>query len=158
MKKFIFIILLAVAVGVKAEQTEVLVVALKNNTTVEFILNESPKIQFSADSLYITSSTLSDTYAYAQVRNIHFDMKDIVGIRDARVPQNIMRILDEGADRHTVAVLSSTDKVTVFNITGHKIAQIKVSGDAADISLREYPSGTYLINIAGKHSFKVFKR
>ena len=57
MKKFIFIILLAVAVGVKAEQTEVLVVALKNNTTVEFILNESPKIQFSADSVYIYGKT-----------------------------------------------------------------------------------------------------
>ena len=70
----------------------------------------------------------------------------------------LTRILYDGADRYTVAGLSSTDKVTVFNITGHKIAQIKVSGDAADISLREYPSGTYLINIAGKHSFKVFKR
>ncbi len=159
MKKLLITALAAImTLGVKAEMTEVLIVALKDNTTVEFILNESPKIKFASEELTITSTTLSGQYAYANVRNLHFESKDITAIKSAKVADNTMRIFYNGANEYTIAGLKATDNVQVFNTSGQKLLNKKAQEGTLNISLQEYNTGTYIINIAGKHSFKVIKK
>ena len=159
MKKFFVIALLAcIAIGIKAEKTKILVVSLKTNTTVEFILSESPTVKFLKDSIKIASTTLSGQYAYDNVRNLHFEEKDLTGIQGTQVSENTLRIIYAGTNKYVIAGLKTNDNVRLFNLSGQVLKTPEAQDGAVTISLQDLATGAYIINVAGKHAVKVTQK
>jgi len=159
MKKIFAIAILAcIAIGIKAEKTKILVVSLRTNMTVEFILSESPTVKFLKDSINIVSTSLSGQYAYDNVRNLHFEEKDLTGIQNTQVSENTLRVIYAGTNTYIIAGLTANDKVRLFNLSGQVIKTPADQDGAVTITLQDLAAGAYIINVAGKHAFKVIKK
>ncbi len=159
MKKFFLIaFILLFSISLKAETTKILVVEMKDNSTVEFVLNENPIVKFLSESITIATSTLNGQYEYDKVRNLHFEEKDLSGIKSTKLSENTLRIIYNGTNSYTVVGLKATDKIMLYNLSGQKLGEKTATEGSATLSLQDQAAGTYIINIAGKHSFKVIKK
>lgn len=159
MKKCLIVLLIAlVQLGAKAATAEALIVKFKDNSSVQFILNESPKIKFVSDSIAISSSTLTGKYAYDGIRNLHFENVEITSVKSTKVEENTLRVIMTARNEYTLNGLNPTDKVLVYSISGQVVSTLKPTNSNVKVSLEGLSSGTYIINAAGKHAFKVVKK
>ena len=152
----LFSLIIGCVMACRAE-TEALVVALKDNSKVEFCLSESPRVKFGTEKIIVSSKTLSGEYSFSTVRSVYFAKIDITSIK--QIEKNTLRIIYDGQSVYTIKGLDKDDDVWVYDLSGRQIMMASSKDkEAVVVSLQDNPEGVYIIKVGGKHSFKVVKR
>ncbi len=152
----LFFLIIGCVIVCRAE-TEALVVALKDYSKVEFCLSESPRVKFDTDKIIVSSKTLSGEYPISTVRSVYFAKIDATSIK--QIEKNTLRIIYDGHSVYTIKGLDRDDEVRVYDMSGRQIVMVSSKNkEAVVVSLQDNSKGVYIINVGGKHSFKVVKR
>ena len=150
--------LLCCIMGCKAETAEALIVSMKDNKKVEFYMPENPRVKFGDSGIVISSKNFTGTYSYDVVRSLYFAKVDgPTSIK--KVGKNTLQIIYDGQSTCVIKGLEKNDIVFVYDISGRKVeCANRVSTGSVSVSLQDCPKGVYLINVEGKHSFKVARK
>lgn len=163
MKRFVNILIvmflmLASSTNLYADdQCDSLLVTMKDGHCYQFVFDNSMKLSFAKDSMYINSQDIS--FGVDSIAKIHFvKTGDPGGTSPIHEVKNTVTTVDISyLSRNTIRItgLDSPQEPRVYSIKG---SQMPFDVDRNDndliIHLQQYPSGTYIIKV-GKHSFKI---
>ena len=137
-----------------------LVVETKSGDTFEIWLYEKPHVQFSNNKFTITCDKEATGYIYDEVRKFYFKYYDPATGIDAPTSEGVIRIVHINQSEVTISGIAETDKIKLYTLDGRLIMAKTARHDdnSLTISLEGLPSGTYILNIGNKQSFKFLRR
>lgn len=113
------------------------------------------------DGSYRREGEIAITVEAADGARISFQNVPATGITtvdDSKATQTVQINMVSGNEIH-LSGLRETDRVAVYALGGQKAdAEIRRSGNEADVNLLSLPRGTYLVSVNGSTTLKVMKR
>lgn len=144
MKKIPIIITLLLAPLTAVPSNTCLRLSLSDGSGETYLLDEQPVLTYPGQNLLINTSKISTEYPREEVKKIDFidDTNSSVEVQDMCTTYSF-------ADN---VVYCEGNEIQVYDISGQKVAT-----GFDQVSLRELPSGIYIINIK-KQTIKLIKR
>lgn len=152
---FLLAVALLVSVSVKAEEGVLL--KLKSGTEVGFVFASQPKIFTGAELVIKTADGTSVSYDYAEVSNISFgevNLTDISDIKD-KSSKVVFRMLD---GKLSVEGLNVNDCVTIYDVGGKTLHQIKQCTNALPLQIPLTEKGVLIIRTSTGVSYKLVNK
>ena len=147
--------LTATAVGMYADQFEILVVKLKNGTETEFFLKDKPQVRFEGTDLKVTSSLGDTSFALADVLRFTYTKREGTGIDEIIDNKKGIGIQDGVL---VISQLEAGTNVSIYSLDGKLLRQSNAQhAGTFRLSLSELPSGIYLVKIDNV-TYKITKR
>ena len=146
---------LLISVSVKAEEGVLL--KLKSGTEVGFVFASQPKIFTGAELVIKTAAGVSVSYDYAEVSNISFgeiNLTDISDVKDAS-SKVVFRLLD---GKLSVEGLKVGESVSVYDVSGKILHQVKQSTNALPLQLPLTEKGVLIIRTSTGVSYKLVNK
>lgn len=139
----------------QSDAKEALVVYMTNSSKYTYILEEKPSVKFSDTKLLIEGPQISDTHDISEVDRFSFEQFSSVSeIRNS--DECRITVTDNSV---TVSGLKPGSLVNAADIQGRIVTSLHADAEGtASISTDNLASGIYIITVAGKHSFKFYKR
>ncbi|MBE6284917.1 MAG: T9SS type A sorting domain-containing protein [Bacteroidales bacterium] len=155
MRRIIFLLLATFVLPIYADSH--LVIELKNSKSHTYSLKEKPVLKFENGEMTVENSDIYASYPITDILKYYFteETTDIPPIGQEAdnvrfIYTNKDYLLVEGADENSY--------LHVYDITGKSCpADITNEGGTIKISLSGLNKGIYLININGKHTFKIYR-
>lgn len=135
-------------------EPQVLVLKFADATTADFLFADTPEITFGDGKIVVTSTSGSTEYDEAQVAEYYFS-ETSTGISGATVGQFSFRYTD---NTHVLVSGTRATQALLYDLSGRLIKSQAVSGGSASIDLSGCAPGTYILNLANDHSFKIIKK
>lgn len=150
--KFILLFLMLFATGASAFAHNILVVAMRDGSSAEFMLSSKPKITFVGDVMKIVASGSSMEFVRSDVKNYHFDSKTTavespVAESNAALEGNML----------VVSGVEDNAAVTVYSSAGVVVKQSTAVDGSCSISLDDLATGLYIVTF-NNNTFKFLKR
>lgn len=163
MKKKLLLFFLAIGAWTGAMSQDVgyiMRVNLVNGTVDEYLVADHPYVSFAKESITVSSSMVTTTYATNDVANYTFAEMDANDIEEVIHEESNVNMIVKYLDGETVEIRGIGNvQVTVYGVDGRKLnADIVRMENGVNVSLSALPSGTYIINIKNSKSVKVLKR
>ena len=161
-RKFLLLVCtLAVATGSKAENVGYAMrVTLVNGKVDTYIVADHPSVVFDYEYTTIQSSSVSAKYATDSIANYTF--ADIAtSIKEVNATETVEDLYVKFVDGVNVHIrgINPNAIVRVYSLNGQlQGPDMEYLPNGVNISLSSLPTGTYIINIDNKKSFKVLKR
>ncbi len=152
---FLLAVALLVSVSVKAEEGVLL--KLKSGTEVGFVFASQPKIFTGTELVIKTADGTSVSYDYAEVGNISFcevNLTDISDIKD-KSSKVVFRMLD---GKLSVEGLKLNETVSVFDVSGKMLHQVKQSTTALPLQIPLTEKGVLIIRTSTGVSYKLINK
>lgn len=160
LKRFVvFSFVLMFSMIALAQEESYVIIHLTNGTKHTYIMRDKVMVEWSSDSLMVSSRSMTTTYSRSLVRKYTFDKIDI--------PDHIDNVGDEasfslnslGDGCYVLQGIKAGTNVYVYSNNGVEVLSRKVSydGEIVDLSLRDYPHGVYLIRIPNIQTIKVVR-
>ena len=138
-------LLLFLALSFSAVAQNSLAVYLNDGTSASFSIEEQPKITFSGEIFNITSANATMDFSRADVKNFKFEERTSTAVETPTTGS--ATVTDDGI---RIDGLSQNSSVALYNIAGKVLQTITATDGSCTISLKELPSGIYLINYNNK--------
>ena len=131
-----------------------------NGQKASFAFAYKPEINVGDDGITISSSnTDSVSYTFADVQRFYFEDDIETGIQDVSSDASVNPVFSYSNGKITVSGLKSTECVSVFSVSGSKIAEAKADNAGyACIGLSGVASGVYVVSTGNGVSFKLLKK
>ena len=144
MRKVVLLLFFTLLSGLIYAQEELaLCLAMRDGSSVSFLLKEKPQVTFVADSLKIVSSASQTKVKRSDVLDIRFKMEVPNSIED--VCEN--GTVEIGSEFIRVENMRPDGVVNVYSVDGRVVVSGKADGNgSAVIGLHSIPSGIYLLN------------
>lgn len=140
-----------------AVEQSLLTIVFHDGNKQSYVLTERPKVTFDATSLFVTGTTVSDTYRIAEVDKFVFDKGNPTDIRD--VASGEVRLTFVDGENVLLEGLQPSAVVRLFDISGKSLASLKATADGkASVSLEGGEAGVYVVSISDGRTFKVMKK
>jgi hypothetical protein len=160
-KPFLFAVaLLCGAFWVAQAQTQATYVTVKYTEQgaikTDFFSMEGGLVQILNNSVmfvFAENPSLNRSYVFDDVNTMNFEQRN-VSILENMNEENF-KVFFDGNILHINAA-QSVGKVSVYSITGARVAEVKSDAHTAQINLSALPKGTYIVQ-AGTHSVKIIK-
>lgn len=132
---------------------------LTDGTTVGFFLSEDPVVYNTGDTIIVRSTKYAVKYALKDVRSITFGTMEATGIQDVTTSPEAdvnFRLSDAGLN---VTGLPDGTRVALYNLSGAKVAESKVAGNGASLTLPSQgrPS-VYIVRTSTGISYKLITK
>lgn len=157
MKRKIFFLvsglLLAMAANVKGSDLYVY-----GTGTDSYPLSSVKKLTFTSNSLTIDKTDGAVTVLFDDLK--FFSMKNFSTLTSrvqTKEKAKVSLYPNPVVDELSVANLQHVSAVTLLDLQGRKLQQLTPAGGEMKMSLSSYPSGVYLLQIAGENSISVEK-
>ena len=151
----LFACALMMSLFVKAEEGVLL--KLKSGAEVGFVFASQPKIITGAELVIKTAAGVSVSYDYAEVSNISFgeiNLTDISDVKDAS-SKVVFRLLD---GKLSVEGLKEGESVSVYNVSGKMLHQVKQSTNDLPLQLPLTETGVLIIRTSTGVSYKLVNK
>ena len=148
------ILLLGLLQGLSASEPTALRLLFADGSDKWFVFDKQPVVTFSDSQLTVTTSDDTFAYTFADIAEFRFGDPDSDGLADrhAITPRIVQ------ADDAVLVYGTDVNGVSLYDLSGRRLAaNVRAHGDAASVSLRALPAGTYIIRI-NHQSIKVTKK
>ena len=139
-----------------ASDTKCLIVTLQNGLERVFELPDKPEITFNNHTLVISVEMKSPTtIEINNVDYITFDIRNSI----PEMGKKTLKMTYLSDNQITIEGLDSNDHVGIYSSNGMKYTNnVSIYDDKAEINISSLPTGTYIINVQNKQSFKIYKK
>ena len=156
MKKLLFllILLLALPIGMLADNQNTLIVKTKDGAQTTFVLQDKPRVTFEGTDLKVVSDKETVAFALADVLRFEYVKKDALGIdEDVVDPTGVSY---QGGVL-VISQLRQGASVAVYALDGKLLRQLTASHSGTyRLNLSELPTGLYLVK-ADNVTYKITK-
>ena len=156
MKKLLFllILLLALPIGMLADNQNTLIVKTKDGAQTTFVLQDKPRVTFEGTDLKVVSDKETVAFALADVLRFEYVKKDALGIdEDVVDPTGVSY---QGGVL-VISQLRQGASVAVYTLDGKLLRQLTASHSGTyRLNLSELPTGLYLVK-ADNVTYKITK-
>ena len=156
MKKLLFllILLLALPIGMLADNQNTLIVKTKDGAQTTFVLQDKPRVTFEGTDLKVVSEKETVAFALADVLRFEYVKKDALGIdEDVVDPTGVSY---QGGVL-VISQLRQGASVAVYALDGKLLRQLTASHSGTyRLNLSELPTGLYLVK-ADNVTYKITK-
>ena len=156
MKKLLFllILLLALPIGMLADNQNTLIVKTKDGAQTTFVLQDKPRVTFEGTDLKVVSEKETVAFALADVLRFEYVKKDALGIdEDVVDPTGVSY---QGGVL-VISQLRQGASVAVYTLDGKLLRQLTASHSGTyRLNLSELPTGLYLVK-ADNVTYKITK-
>lgn len=156
MKKLLFllILLLALPIGMLADNQNTLIVKTKDGAQTAFVLQDKPRVTFEGTDLKVVSDKETVAFALADVLRFEYVKKDALGIdEDVVDPTGVSY---QGGVL-VISQLRQGASVAVYTLDGKLLRQLTASHSGTyRLNLSELPTGLYLVK-ADNVTYKITK-
>ena len=156
MKKLLFLLLLLLAlpIGMLADNQNTLIVKTKDGAQTTFVLQDKPRVTFEGTDLKVVSEKETVAFALADVLRFEYVKKDALGIdEDVVDPTGVSY---QGGVL-VISQLRQGASVAVYALDGKLLRQLTASHSGTyRLNLSELPTGLYLVK-ADNVTYKITK-
>ena len=156
MKKLLFLLLLLLAlpIGMLADNQNTLIVKTKDGAQTTFVLQDKPRVTFEGTDLKVVSEKETVAFALADVLRFEYVKKDALGIdEDVVDPTGVSY---QGGVL-VISQLRQGASVAVYTLDGKLLRQLTASHSGTyRLNLSELPTGLYLVK-ADNVTYKITK-
>ena len=156
MKKLLFLLLLLLAlpIGMLADNQNTLIVKTKDGAQTTFVLQDKPRVTFEGTDLKVVSDKETVAFALADVLRFEYVKKDALGIdEDVVDPTGVSY---QGGVL-VISQLRQGASVAVYALDGKLLRQLTASHSGTyRLNLSELPTGLYLVK-ADNVTYKITK-
>lgn len=156
MKKLLFLLLLLLAlpIGMLADNQNTLIVKTKDGAQTTFVLQDKPRVTFEGTDLKVVSDKETVAFALADVLRFEYVKKDALGIdEDVVDPTGVSY---QGGVL-VISQLRQGASVAVYTLDGKLLRQLTASHSGTyRLNLSELPTGLYLVK-ADNVTYKITK-
>lgn len=156
MKKLLFLLLLLLAlpIGMLADNQNTLIVKTKDGAQTTFVLQDKPRVTFEGTDLKVVSEKETVAFALADVLRFEYVKKDALGIdEDVADPTGVSY---QGGVL-VISQLRQGASVAVYTLDGKLLRQLTASHSGTyRLNLSELPTGLYLVK-ADNVTYKITK-
>ena len=156
MKKLLFLLLLLLAlpIGMLADNQNTLIVKTKDGAQTTFVLQDKPRVTFEGTDLKVVSDKETVAFALADVLRFEYVKKDALGIdEDVVDPTGVSY---QGGVL-VISQLRQGASVGVYTLDGKLLRQLTASHSGTyRLNLSELPTGLYLVK-ADNVTYKITK-
>lgn len=139
-------------------QTLLLVIEMKDKSTVSFALNEKPEISFSTSSMFVDSETMSAEYKLNSVLRYYFVEGTPSGVDSIEMSENEVRFTYQSGDNLLIEGVDDSSSLYIYDISGRRHnADVECNGGSITVSMHQLQPGIYIVNVMGKYSVKINK-
>jgi hypothetical protein len=157
MKKLqlLLLMLLALPIGMLADNLNTLVVKLKNGAETAFFLKDKPNVTFEGTNLKVASDKETVTFALSDVLRFTYVKKDLTGI-DETVADPTKVSYEDGV--LVISQLKQGAVVDIYSLDGKLLRQLKAFHSGTyRLNLSELAKGLYLVK-ADNVTYKITKQ
>ena len=156
-KLYMFILMLAAAVGINAQtQSTCLTLNFTNGTVAKFAIPKKPVVTFSGEELVVkTSLDLTASYPVADVETFNFTEGTTASV-NAIAGDKTYNVEFIGNSEIVITGQNLTG-ANVYSVSGAHVASAKANAGVVSVDLSALPSGIYLIEVPGFSSMKIQK-
>lgn len=154
LKYLIIVVMLAIAATAMAETQPVIILRLKDGSTVGFTLESKPKILPHSSSLEIVTDKTTVSYSYSKIASIYSGNVDGGGVESPTIDKKadvLFTIIDNGVE---VSGLNAGETVTAYTPDGRNVYTARANTDNEILRMAIPSSGVYIIRTSGGVSFK----
>jgi hypothetical protein len=156
MKKLLLLLLmlLALPIGMLADNQNTLIVKTKDGAQTTFVLQDKPRVTFEGTDLKVVSDKETVAFALADVLRFEYVKKDALGIdEDVVDPTGVSY---QGGVL-VISQLRQGASVAVYTLDGKLLRQLTASHSGTyRLNLSELPTGLYLVK-ADNVTYKITK-
>lgn len=155
MRRIIFLLLATFVLPIYADSH--LVIELKNSKSHTYSLREKPILKFKNGEITVENNDIYAAYPIADILKYYF-VEGTTDIPEIGQEAGNVRFTYTDGECILVEGIRDNNLVHVYDITGKSCpADITNEGETIKISLSGLNKGIYLININGKHTFKIYR-
>ena len=153
--QLLLLLLLALPMGMLADNLNTLVVKMKNGAETAFFLKDKPNVTFEGTNLKVVSEKTTTTFALADVLRFTYVKRDPSGI-DQQVINPTEISYEDGV--LVISQIKAGASVGVYALDGKLVRQLKAQRSGTyRLSLSELPTGLYLVK-ADNVTYKITKQ
>ena len=135
-----------------------IVVETRSGTTLELSLRQKPEVIVSEKEFIISCGDNVTSYLHEEVRKFYFKPYTPTEI-ERTTNEQVIRIEYLDDSKIVISGITEAEKVCLYTLNGQNIDFQPINnGDRLTIPLSSLPSGTYILNIDNRQSFKILKR
>lgn len=135
-----------------------IVVETRSGTTLELSLRQKPEVIVSEKEFIISCGDNITSYLHEEVRKFYFKPYTPTEI-ERTTKEQVIRIEYLDDSKIVISGTMGTEKVRLYTLNGQNINSQSINnGERLTISLSSLPSGTYILNIDNRQSFKILKQ
>lgn len=153
--QLLLLLLLALPMGMLADNLNTLVVKMKNGAETAFFLKDKPNVTFEGTNLKVVSEKTTTSFALADVLRFTYVKRDPSGI-DQQVIDPTEISYEDGV--LVISQIKAGASVGVYALDGKLVRQLKAQrAGTYRLSLSELPTGLYLVK-ADNVTYKITKQ
>ena len=153
--QLLLLLLLALPMGMLADNLNTLVVKMKNGAETAFFLKDKPNVTFEGTNLKVVSEKTTTSFALADVLRFTYVKRDPSGI-DQQVIDPTEISYEDGV--LVISQIKAGAFVGVYALDGKLVRQLKAQrAGTYRLSLSELPTGLYLVK-ADNVTYKITKQ
>ena len=154
-QQLLLLLLLALPIGMLADNLNTLVVKMKNGAETAFFLKDKPNVTFEGTNLKVVSEKTTTTFALADVLRFTYVKRDPSGINEQIVDPTEISYEDGVL---VISQIKAGASVGVYALDGKLVRQLKAQrAGTYRLSLSELPTGLYLVK-ADNITYKITKQ
>ena len=153
--QLLLLLLLALPMGMLADNLNTLVVTMKNGAETAFFLKDKPNVTFEGTNLKVVSEKTTTSFALADVLRFTYVKRDPSGINEQIVDPTEISYEDGVL---VISQIKAGSSVGVYALDGKLVRQLKAQRSGTyRLSLSELPTGLYLVK-ADNITYKITKQ
>ena len=153
--QLLLLMLIALPVGLLADNLNTLIVMMKNGTETAFFLKDKPNVTFEGANLKVVSEKTTTTFALSDVLRFTYVKKDPMGIDEQMIDPTEINYKDGVL---VISQIKAGASVGIYALDGKLVRQLKAQHSGTyRLSLSELPTGLYLVK-ADNVTYKITKQ
>ncbi len=153
--QLLLLMLLALPIGMLADDLNTLIVKTKNGAETAFFLQDKPQVTFEGTNLKVVSEKATATFALSDVLRFEYAKKDPAGINETVIDPTDVRFQDGVL---VISQLKAGASVCIYALDGKLLRQLTAHRSGTyRLSLSELPTGLYLVK-ADNVTYKITKQ